>query len=161
MLIPCFLAAVERKPRTLWACQSVAFMISAKLAPLGRPIRARIFAPLLSGRGVLASLAGAGLAAFLPVLASFLGAGLVLPPLVAFWPLGAPFFWVAPFFEEVVCGRLTVTRYGQPLGGDSFVARRGFGAVLSAAQPSYPAQFVALRSWARLLSNGLDWHARA
>ena len=25
ILMPCFLAAVERKPRTLWACQSVAF----------------------------------------------------------------------------------------------------------------------------------------
>jgi hypothetical protein len=49
-------------------------MISARLAPLGRPISARIFAPLLSARGVLPSLAGAGLAAFLPALASFLGA---------------------------------------------------------------------------------------
>ena len=25
--MPCFLAAVEMNPRTLWACQSVAFMI--------------------------------------------------------------------------------------------------------------------------------------
>src|ERR1044071_9937221 len=51
ILRPCFLAAVERKPRTLWACQSVAFMISARVAPLGRPISSRIFAPLLSARG--------------------------------------------------------------------------------------------------------------
>jgi hypothetical protein len=57
----------------------------------------------LSARGVLASLAGAGLA-FLPALASFLGAALILPPLAAFWPLGAPFFWVAPFFEEAFSG---------------------------------------------------------
>src|ERR1700730_14902114 len=80
---PCFLAAVDRKPRTLWACQSVAFMISAWLAPLRRPISARIFAPLLSARGVLASFAGAGLAAFLPVLASFFGAAFGLLPLAA------------------------------------------------------------------------------
>src|ERR1700675_4643461 len=69
ILRPCFLAAVERKPRTLWACQSVAFWISARLAPLGRPISSRIFAPLLSARGVPASLVRAGLAAFLPTLA--------------------------------------------------------------------------------------------
>src|SRR5215472_16964888 len=104
ILRPCFFAAVERKPRTLWACQSVAFMISARLAPLGRPISARIFAPLLSGRGALASLA-AGLAAFLLGLASFFGvAALVLAPLAVFWPLGASFFWLAPFFEEAVSG---------------------------------------------------------
>src|SRR5438552_11387664 len=65
ILSPCFLAAVERNPRTLWACQSVAFWISARVAPFGRPISARIFAPLLSARGVLASLVAAGLAAFL------------------------------------------------------------------------------------------------
>src|SRR6266852_5259308 len=54
---PCFLPAVEMKPRTLCACQSVAFMISARVAPLARPIISRIFAPLLSARGAL--LAGA------------------------------------------------------------------------------------------------------
>src|SRR5205807_9797761 len=75
-----------------------------RLAPLGRPISSRIFAPLLSARGVLASLVAAGLVAFLPALASFLGAGLALPRLAAFWALGAPFFGVAPFFEEVVSG---------------------------------------------------------
>jgi hypothetical protein len=37
-----------------------AFWISARLAPLGRPINARIFAPLLSARGALVSLALAG-----------------------------------------------------------------------------------------------------
>src|ERR1700688_4165617 len=63
ILSPCFLAAVERKPRTLWACQSVAFWISASVAPLARSISARIFAPLLSARGVLA-LAASRLADF-------------------------------------------------------------------------------------------------
>jgi hypothetical protein len=64
--------------------QSVAFWISARLAPFGRPINSRIFAPLLSARGVPASLVGAGLAAFLLAL--------------------APFFGVAPFFEEDFSG---------------------------------------------------------
>ncbi len=82
------MAAVERKPRTLWAGQSVAFRISARLAPLGRLISARIFAPLLSARGVLASLVLASLVAFLPALASFFA----VAPLAAFWPLGAPYF---------------------------------------------------------------------
>src|SRR5205807_8961565 len=62
ILSPCFLAAVERKPRIECFCQSVAFTISASVAPLGRPISSRIFAPLLSARGVLASLAWARLA---------------------------------------------------------------------------------------------------
>src|SRR5215831_9079432 len=57
MLIPRFFPAVERNPRTLWACQSVAFMISPRVAPFGRPISSRIFAPLLLARGALASLA--------------------------------------------------------------------------------------------------------
>src|SRR5713101_8231990 len=87
-----FLAAVEMKPRTLWACQSVAFMISARVAPLARPIISMIFAPLLSARGALVFFAGTGLPA------------LVLAPLAVFWPLGAPFFWLAPFFEEVFSG---------------------------------------------------------
>src|ERR1700675_3908463 len=69
ILRPCFLAAVDRKPRIECFCQSVAFAISASVAPLGRPISARIFAPLLSTRGALASLAWAALAAFFPVLA--------------------------------------------------------------------------------------------
>src|SRR5450631_716277 len=102
ILTPCFLAAVERKPRTLCACQSVAFMISASVAPLARPIISRIFAPLLSARGVLASLALAGLAALFPALAPF-GEAVALP-FPAFWPLGAPFFWLAPFFEEAFFG---------------------------------------------------------
>src|SRR5688572_13674565 len=80
-------------------------MISVRVAPLARAIIARIFAPLLSAWGVLAFLAGAGLAAFLPALAPFFGAaGLVLAPLAAFWPLGARFFWVAPFFGDALSG---------------------------------------------------------
>src|SRR5687768_14402614 len=100
----CFLATVEMKPRTLWACQSVAFMISVRVAPLARPIISRIFAPLLSARGALAFLA-AGLSAFLTALAPFFGAaGLVLAPLAVFWRLGAAFFRVAPFFEGAFSG---------------------------------------------------------
>ena len=99
ILRPCFLAAVERKPRIECFCQSVAFTISARVAPLGRPISSRIFAPLLSARGVLASLASAGLA-FLPAWASFFR----LVALAPFLPLGAPFFGLAPFFEEAFSG---------------------------------------------------------
>jgi hypothetical protein len=76
-------------------------MISARVAPLARPIIARIFAPLLSARGALVFFAGAGF----PALAPFFGAAaLVLPPLAAFWPLGAPCFWLAPFFEGAFSG---------------------------------------------------------
>jgi hypothetical protein len=57
---------------------------------------------LLSARGALASLAWAGLA-FFPALPSFFGEALALP-LAAFWPLGAPFFVLAPFFEEAFSG---------------------------------------------------------
>ena len=80
-------------------------MISAKVAPLGRPIIFRIFVPLVSARGVPASFARAGLEAFLRPLASFFGlAALVLPFLAVFWPSRAPFFWLAPFFEEAFSG---------------------------------------------------------
>src|ERR1700722_15217782 len=76
-------------------------MISDNVAPLARPIIARIFAPLLSARGALACFALAGLAAFLPAVASFFGAAaLVFRPLAVFRPSRAPFFLVAAFFEE-------------------------------------------------------------
>src|SRR5436190_1579491 len=78
-------------------------MISVRVAPLDRPIIANIFAPLLSARGVLAFLP-AGLAAFLPVLAFFFAAGFVLAPLATRWPLGAPFCWLAAFFEAAFSG---------------------------------------------------------
>jgi hypothetical protein len=67
----------------------VAFMISARVTPLGRPIISRIFAPLLSARGVPASLAAGLDAFFLAAFAAFFGAaGLALPPLAPFWLLG-------------------------------------------------------------------------
>jgi hypothetical protein len=93
-----FLVAVEMTPRTLCACHPVAFMISARVAPLARPIISMIFAPLLSARGALA------LAAFFAVLAPFFGAVLALPPLAVLWPLGAPFLWLAAFFEAAFSG---------------------------------------------------------
>src|SRR5580658_5447428 len=97
MLMLCFLAAMEMKPLTLCACQSVAFMISARVAPLARPIMSMIFALLLSARGALASFLRAGLAAFF-------AAALALARLAVFWPLGAPPFLVAPFFEGAFSG---------------------------------------------------------
>src|ERR1700722_7236353 len=95
------------KPRTLCACQSVAFMISARVAPLARPIISRIFAPLLSARGALAL--RSGLAAFLlavtPGLTDFFGgAALVLPALAVFLALSAPFFRLAAFLAGALAG---------------------------------------------------------
>src|SRR5579883_77227 len=107
--ILCFLPAVEMKPRTLWACHSVAFMISASVAPAGRAIRSRIFAPLLSARGFFSTLA-------------VLLAGVA--PLAFFSRVGAPFFGVAPFFEEAfsrapcapVLAAVTAAAPGAPCG---------------------------------------------
>src|SRR5215472_8075458 len=48
------------------------------------------------------TMARTGLVAFLPAFTSFFGTGLVLLPLAALWPLGAPVFWLAPFFEDAV-----------------------------------------------------------
>jgi hypothetical protein len=106
ILRPCFLAAVERKPRIECFCQSVAFWISVRVAPLGCPISSYQFqnlSPLLSARGVPASLPWAGLA-FLPALASFFGEALALLPLAAFLALRRALFWMASFFEEVISG---------------------------------------------------------
>src|SRR5579864_3266993 len=89
----------------LWACQLVAFMISARVAPLARAIIFKIFAPLLSGCSEVVFFARAGLKTFLRAFASFFGAAaLALAPLAAFRPVGAPFFRVAPFFKEAVSG---------------------------------------------------------
>ncbi len=89
----------------------MAFMISGRVAPLGRRIISRIFAVLLSARGVAAFFAGADLATFLQALpalalvASFFGAvALSLAPLAAFRSLGGPFFWLASFFEAAFSG---------------------------------------------------------
>src|ERR1035438_10199612 len=105
--MPCFLPAVEMNPRTECACQAVAFMISPSVAPLARAIMSRIFAPLLSARGAeaLRSDLAACLLAFADALAAFLGVpALVLPPLAVFLALGAPFFWLAAFFEGAFSG---------------------------------------------------------
>jgi len=42
-----FLGAVDKNPRTLWACQPVAFMISARVAPCGRVIMSKILPPFV------------------------------------------------------------------------------------------------------------------
>src|SRR5215813_9253721 len=98
--MPCFLAAVDRNPRTLCACQSVAFMISARVAPLGRPINSRILAPLLSARGALGSLSAADFPAFFAGLAGVFVAGLA--DFKLFLALGAFFFVLAYFFEALL-----------------------------------------------------------
>src|SRR5215471_7481668 len=100
---PRFFPAVERNPRTLCACQSVAFMISASVAPTGRPISSRIFAPLLSARGALGSFAPVRLTVFFAALAGFF-ASAGLAPLAAFLALGASFLGLAPFFEAAFIG---------------------------------------------------------
>src|ERR1019366_8174783 len=78
ILTSCFFPAVEMKPRTLCACHSVAFMISARVAPLARPISPRIFAPLLSGRGAVASFVLAGVAATVGTFGALRGFGRAL-----------------------------------------------------------------------------------
>src|SRR5215471_9154140 len=134
ILRPCFLAAVERKPRTLWACQDVAFMISARVAPLGRPINSRILAPLLSARGALDSLSATVFAAFFAVLAVFFGAG--LPDFAPFLALGTCFLGLVPFFEEALAGA-TVRPCSATAAAFSVVVASAFVMVfiLSAADP--------------------------
>jgi hypothetical protein len=56
ILRPCFLAGVDRKPRTLWAWRSPTLMIPGKVAPFGRPISSGILASVPSARGVPACL---------------------------------------------------------------------------------------------------------
>src|ERR1035437_6800395 len=94
------------KPRMLWFCQSVALAISASVAPLGRRRRSRTMLFFENSRGTLASFT---LAAFLLAtfsLACFFGVALACLAafLAAFWPLGAPFFWLAAFFEVACSG---------------------------------------------------------
>src|SRR3954470_16238908 len=74
----------DRNPRTLWACQSVALIIAASVAPSGRFSRSRILATLLPSRAAPAFLAP--LVAFLAGLA-FLA---VLPFFAATWARRAP-----------------------------------------------------------------------
>src|ERR1700680_3960019 len=99
MLILCFLAAVEMNPRTLCACHWVACTISARVAPLARPISARICSVLLPLR-VLADSFGDF---FAPAFSAFLGllvfCGDALVWVLAFLvPLLAGFFELAVFF---------------------------------------------------------------
>src|SRR5256885_838087 len=82
----CFLAAVDKKPRTLWACHCVTFIISARVDPWRRPISSRILAPLLSARGRAAAPARTGLG-FLA--ARFLRSPLRLSSVGVLCPLGA------------------------------------------------------------------------
>src|SRR5688500_14327917 len=99
-------------PRTLCACHPVASISSASVAPLARPISSRIFAPLLSARGVLACLRALLSTAFLVLVAlavalpSFAGLAsfLALPALAFFAPLGAPFFGLVFFFKVAFSG---------------------------------------------------------
>src|SRR5712691_103554 len=76
----------ERNPRTLWACQSVAFIRPLSVAPSGRFSRSRILAALLPSRAAPAFL----------------------------WPLGAFFCGVAFFpalpFLGATCARRAPTR---------------------------------------------------
>lgn len=74
----------DRKPRTECACQSVAFMIAASVAPSGRFSRSRILAALLPSRAI---------PAFLPLLGAFFAALAFLPDLPflgAAWAERAP-----------------------------------------------------------------------
>src|SRR5664279_6409565 len=61
------------KPRTLWACQEVASMISARVAPLARRSRSRMVAVLLPTRAPSAF----GFAAFGALTAGFAGGRLL------------------------------------------------------------------------------------
>src|ERR1700694_785740 len=62
-----FLRSVpERKPRTEWACQPVAFISSAKVAPLDLSRRAMTWALLLAWPRVAALALGRRFGAFLP-----------------------------------------------------------------------------------------------
>src|ERR1700679_2336828 len=130
MLMLCFLAAMEMKPLTLWACQSVSCMISARVAPLARAIMSRIFAPLLSARG--AADLRSGLAAFFAALAAFFGAAaLALAPLAVCWPLGAPFFWVAAFFGDAFSGATGAPNFATVAAWVVSVALVGFILVIT------------------------------
>src|SRR5258708_24685008 len=76
---PIFLRRVpERKPRTEWACQPVAFISSAKVAPLDFSRRAMTWALLLPWPCVVAFALGRGFGAFLPR-PSFRAAARALP----------------------------------------------------------------------------------
>src|ERR1035441_4519348 len=95
------------KPRRVCFCQPMVFVISAGVPPFFRWSMATTWAVLLPSRGPAPS---CDLAAFLALGAFLAGAvflaavALALPPLALFWPLGAPFFVLAPFFEGAFSG---------------------------------------------------------
>src|SRR5205823_3199835 len=114
----CFLAAVDKKPRTLWACHCVTFKISASVDPWGRPISSRILAPLLSARGRAAAPAGTGLGFWA---ARFLRSPLRLAAVGVLCPLGARFLALAKVFAEPLSGA-AVAPVGPALGAVSPVS---------------------------------------
>ena len=71
--------------------------------PLGPPDHFQDLGPLALGARRAGVLGRGGLASFFPTLAAFFGAALALP-FAALWQLGAPFFWVVPFFGEAFSG---------------------------------------------------------
>jgi hypothetical protein len=87
----------------------VVFPISATVAPFGRPINARIWAPWLWARGAAVGFARAACAFAFDF---FYGAALVLPPAAVFGLPGAPSFLLAPFFAEA--GAAPLARPVQP-----------------------------------------------
>jgi hypothetical protein len=113
------LLAAEMNPRTLCACQSVAFIISASVAPFARAIISRIFAPLLSAHGALASWRRWAWHSFYWP-SRLLGLpSSVRPRLWHRWRfswLGAPFFWLAAFlsgaFSGATCAPCAATAAG-------------------------------------------------
>ena len=97
-------------PRTVHDFHPCFSAISANVAPFFRWSMAITWAFLLPSRGpALSSVLAAflGLGAFLAAvvfLAVAVAVALGLLPLALFWPLGAPFFGLAPFFEEAFSG---------------------------------------------------------
>ena len=92
------------KPRTLWACQPVASMISLSVAPFAFPISSNTVDVLLPSRAA-AFFAVVGLRVFLAALSAFLVAAAVgLALFASFWPWGAFFFEVASLAEEAASG---------------------------------------------------------
>jgi len=123
----------ERKPRRECACQPVVFISSFRVAPLGRLSRSRTLAVLLPSRTPSALAGWAVLGAWAAFLGLAVAAGLGLPPLPLFWPLGALFFVRAAFFEEALCG---ATEAPGPATAVSAVAVSVFEVVIFVRSPS-------------------------
>ncbi len=92
---PIFLRRVpERKPRTEWACQSVAFMRSFRVTPPDRCNRCRTLAVLLAGRGLPGGV---------PALARLLALVALRRALVARVLVRGFGFWAVPVGCGVAC----------------------------------------------------------